>query len=74
MKRYFFHLRDGREFERDEYGSVLPSDAAAVRQAVRLFHSTLGEAKETRPFAGLVLHVEDQKGRTIVRVPFTAVH
>jgi hypothetical protein len=68
MPRYYFNIRDGRDFP-DENGTVLPNAEAARRSAV----VAMGEAIKdySQGFWGhpeWEMHVVDQGGETVCRL------
>lgn len=43
MPRYYFHVREGSDFSRDEEGQELPNAEAARREAINSSREILGE-------------------------------
>jgi hypothetical protein len=66
MRRYYFHVTDGRNAFQDEVGTLCstPEDAAAYGNAIG---SEL--ATEAQHYNGFTVHVIDEDGYEVARVP-----
>jgi hypothetical protein len=67
MTRYFFHVDDGRTLFNDEQGRLCtPEEAKAYAAVVAV---ELGA--DGAHYHGFVVHVIDESGREIVRIPIS---
>ncbi len=74
MRRYYFHLRQGRDLLEDDEGVELPHLSAARDGALRGLQSLLGEAIRfgEEPKTDAVI-ITDEDGQQLAAIPMVAV-
>jgi hypothetical protein len=71
MPLFYFHVRNGLGFTRDEEGKVLPDVEAAREVALRGARSLIAaEVAEGRLDLRGAIEVEDEQGRPVLDLPF----
>ena len=74
MPRYFFHVRNDREFIEDQEGTVLPSVVHARQEAVLAAREILAERLLAgHPINGDVFEIAGEDGAIVDSVPFRSV-
>lgn len=64
MTRYFFHSRDGEQTHHDDVGVELPSDEAAISEAVRAVSDLMSETLRQRA-VNVRIDVVDEAGESV---------
>lgn len=70
MSRYFFDIRWLDRKERDQLGTSLPNDAAALDHAIRIMRDLRRGGEHDDP--GLMMIVRDESLETVLSLPFLA--
>jgi hypothetical protein len=66
MPRYFFHVREGSSFHRDEEGQELPDAEAARQEAVNTSREMLGEKLlHGGPLNHRTIEIADETGHVV---------
>ncbi len=71
MPQYFFHIRDGRTLDRDEFGIDLPDLGAVHSEARRTIAGFMMDAELGRhSMQGQAFEVADPQGTCLMVIPF----
>ncbi len=74
MRRYFFHLRDGNQFDEDVEGIELPDLKAVHREATLAAREMIAEyVLLGQHMDGQCFEVTDEDGAVVATIPFKSV-
>jgi hypothetical protein len=75
MTRYYFHIRRRNRLETDHEGVELPSNAAALAEAVRAAKDALvGSVIAGEPVEDDMFEVCNERGDVFIKLPFKATY
>ncbi len=69
MPRYYFHIRNGLDFEEDPAGLDLPDLDAAHAEALIVAHELATVVPEYS--SDTIIEIADETGQTLLLVPFS---